>query len=104
MDLLRALSIAASSATLALSLVLFACASYSKWHQHERVPSTFLWGKGFWNLIIHCVVTVGLGICLLVFSIKWNERWIEIILLLFGRFLLIRQVSMQTLFMRLRAK
>lgn len=74
MDLLRALSIVALSATLALSLALFAYALYSKWRQHEGVLSPSLRVKKFWNLVVHCVATVGLGISLLVFSINWNER------------------------------
>ena len=100
MDLLRAFSITASSVTLALSIAAFAFASHSEWHEQKRTLQRqhYPWSKAFLlvDLAVYCVTTIGLSISLLVCSIFWNERWIEIFLLLFGRVLLIRHVRMYT--------
>ena len=93
MYLPRILSITASVATLVIAAV--ALASHYEWHQYKemRKHHHVLPWYALSDLVVTFVATVGFSTSLLAYSISWNERQIEILLLLFGRFLLMKHVS-----------
>jgi hypothetical protein len=95
MYLLCIFSIIASSVTLVTAITAVAFASHYELHHRKEMrkyhPSRF-W-PAILDLAVSLVTTVGFSIALLVCSISWSVKWIEIILVLFGRVLLIKQVS-----------
>lgn len=100
MHRLRIVSITASAVILVIAIAAVLFALHFEWHRYKEIrkcrPSSF-W-KSILDPGITFVITAGLSISLLICSISWDEKWIEILLLLFGRFLLMRQVS--TLYIR----
>ena len=98
MDLLRISSIIASSVTLAIATTAVAFASHSSYYEWNHSKKTRKYHRSrFWiailDLAVSLIATVGFSIALLVCSIVWSMKWIEIILVLFGRVLLTKQVS-----------
>ncbi|KAH8674409.1 hypothetical protein BGZ60DRAFT_526377 [Tricladium varicosporioides] len=95
MYLPRILSIAASSAIFIIAIAAASFSLHGEWHRPQRVKnyrSPSFW-KSILDPIFTFIITTGLSISLLICSILWNEAWIEIFLLLFGRFLLMRQAA-----------
>ena len=92
MRLLQTFSVTASSVTLALTMTAVMLVSNQQWHQYKDIqshrPATF-WNV-FGSLTLMSVISIGLGISLFVCSLTGDEKWIEILLLLFERFLLTR--------------
>ena len=92
---LRIVSITAASTTLIISIAAVTIASFHERNQYQEMRRNyhvFPW-YALLDLAVTFVATIGFSISLLVYSIFWNEKWIEILLLMFGRFLLIKQVS-----------
>ncbi|MAD86122.1 MAG: hypothetical protein CL912_24445 [Deltaproteobacteria bacterium] len=92
----RTISIIASSFTLAIVIIAFAFFSHFEWHQYKQ---TRQYRPPSWEYILSILITavtstaiMGFSISLLLFSVSYNEKWIEVLLLLSGRVLLMQQV------------
>jgi hypothetical protein len=92
----RAISIIASSFTLAMVITVISLVSHFKWHQYRQ---TCQYHPPSWEYVLSIFITVvtstaimGFSISLLVFSVSYNEKWIEVLLLLSGRVLLMKKV------------
>ena len=92
----RTISIIASSFTLAIVIIAFAFFSHFEWHQYKQ---TRQYRPPSWEYILSILITavtstaiMGFSISLLLFSVSYNEKWIEVLLLLSGRVLLMQHV------------
>jgi len=92
----RTISILASSFIIAVVIIAIAFFSHFEWHQYKEHrkyhPPTW---KYIFSILITAVTStaiMGFSISLLVFSISYDEKWIEVLLLLSGRVLLMQHV------------
>lgn len=104
----RTISIIVSSFTLAMVIIAIAFFSHFEWHQYKQIRQ---YRPPSWEYILSILITavtstaiMGFSISLLVFSVSYNEKWIEVLLLLSGRVLLMQQVRIhfqsQTIYWR----
>ena len=104
----RTISMIASSFIIAVVIIAIVFYSHFEWHQYKEHrkyhPPTW---KYVFSILITAVTStaiMGFNISLLVFSISYDEKWIEVLLLLSGRVLLMQHVRIyfqsQTIYWR----